>query len=279
MVAKAKQQAVSTWSRSQIGHRSEYSVERLLAFKDFCQRTSTARVIAVCFFTPLPALSVAIAIDCIPMRPPSDGWNNPGFWARLFFTAFFIAVGLSFQVKEVLTGKIISNIGVLVISFGTSSCYLLMMFTIAVTWRFPIPYGFVVSVGPYVVIFSIITAFLIIGPKIMAQSPVLRRQIMLQLLIVATQGVLAIVYPIFGAIFYRLSGAELTAFIMVMPVIKFITKQIIAAAAKHLKEYVGPIVVFSVDVFNVFYVAICMQASTSLVTTILMVASDSFHVV
>lgn len=92
-------------------------------------------------------------------------------------------------------------------------------------------------------------------------------------------GVLAIVYPIFGAIFYRLSGAELTAFIMVMPVIKFITKQIIAAAAKHLKEYVGPIVVFSVDVFNVFYVAICMQASTSLVTTILMVASDSFHVV
>ncbi|KAI9980990.1 hypothetical protein PInf_010340 [Phytophthora infestans] len=52
-----------------------------------------------------------------------------------------------------------------------------------------------------------------------------------------------------------------------MPMIKFVTKQIIADAAKNLHEFVGPIVVFSLDVFNVFYVAICMQAATSTLTT------------
>lgn len=62
-----------------------------------------------------------------------------------------------------------------------------------------------------------------------------------------------------------------------MPLIKYTTKQIIANAAASLNEYVGPVVVFSVDVFNVFYVAICMQSSKSVLTTLVMVVADGFH--
>ncbi|KAL3657777.1 hypothetical protein V7S43_017349 [Phytophthora oleae] len=56
-------------------------------------------------------------------------------------------------------------------------------------------------------------------------------------------------------------------------------KQIIAKAAKGLHEYIGLIVVFSVDLFSVFYVAICTQTSKSITTTVLIIASDSFHLV
>ncbi|EGZ22221.1 hypothetical protein PHYSODRAFT_440510, partial [Phytophthora sojae] len=38
-------------------------------------------------------------------------------------------------------------------------------------------------------------------------------------------------------------------------------------------------VVFSVDLFNVYYVAICMQTAKSLLTTLIIIAADSFHVV
>ncbi|KAG3201721.1 hypothetical protein PC128_g3713 [Phytophthora cactorum] len=118
-----------------------------------------------------------------------------------------------------------------------------------------------------------------IGPRLLAQSSILRQQIKSQLMIVSTQGVVAVAYPLFSAVFNQLTGIEQTAFVIVMPVIKFVTKQIIADAAESLNENLGPIVVFSVDVFNVFYVAICMQAATSTVTTLLFVGADSFHVI
>ncbi|GMF22039.1 unnamed protein product [Phytophthora fragariaefolia] len=64
-----------------------------------------------------------------------------------------------------------------------------------------------------------------------------------------------------------------------MPLIKFCTKQNIAYAAKSYHEYVGPVVVFSVDLFNVYYVAICMQASKSIITTLIIMGTGTFHVV
>lgn len=61
--------------------------------------------------------------------------------------------------------------------------------------------------------------------------------------------------------------------------IKFLTKQNIANAAKSYHEYVGPVVVFLVELFNVYYVAICMQASKSIVTSLIIMATDTFHVI
>ncbi|KAG6949241.1 hypothetical protein JG688_00014710 [Phytophthora aleatoria] len=58
-----------------MGHRSQYSIERLLSFRDYHQRTSIARVICVCVLTPIPALLTAFSLDCILLKPPSDGWQ------------------------------------------------------------------------------------------------------------------------------------------------------------------------------------------------------------
>ncbi|KAL4158539.1 hypothetical protein PRNP1_004315 [Phytophthora ramorum] len=65
---------------------------------------------------------------------------------------------------------------------------------------------------------------------------------------------------------------------MVLPTIKFALKQATAYASTHLQERVGCLIVFNVDVFNVLYVAMCMQTAQSVLTTALLVTSDAFHV-
>ncbi|GMF41236.1 unnamed protein product [Phytophthora fragariaefolia] len=98
------------------------------------------------------------------------------------------------------------------------------------------------------------------------------------MLVIAAQGMLAIAYPTFGAIFNQLSGHEQTAFVFVLPIIKFCIKQFIAKASAHLQEYVGPTVVFSVDVCNVLYMAISVQTAVSPITTTLVIVLDAFFV-
>ncbi|KAE9303756.1 hypothetical protein PF008_g22140 [Phytophthora fragariae] len=266
-----------SWYRSQVGHCSQYSVERMLAFRDYCQRTSITRVVAVCLLTPIPALLAASLIDCIPLRPPGEGWRaNKGLWVRLLLEAFAVAMGLISQVRGVIVTGTISNAGAVVISAGTSVCYVTIAIVVAAYWEFPVPFGFVISVAPVVSFFCLWTV-LVVGPRTLYTTPLLRHQIKSQLIIVATQGLVGVLYPIFSTVFIRLSGVRQAAFVLVMPLIKYTTKQIIANAASSLHEYVGPVVVFSVDVFNVFYVAICMKSSQSLLTTLVMVAADGFH--
>eukprot|EP00644_Phytophthora_capsici_P018082 jgi/Phyca11/113887/e_gw1.25.324.1 len=269
----------AVWHRSQIGHRSEYSVERLLSFRDYYLGTSVPRVVAICLLAPVPALLTALAIDCIPLKPPSEGWKaNYAVWIRLFLAMFIEGVGVFYQIRAVIDPGTISIYGGVKIAITTAGFSVLTMVIFAVLWKFPTPFGYVLVIGPYVMYFSISTA-LVVGRQKLIQSPRLRQQFKAQFIIVASQGVVGMCYPAFSAVFNRLSGTQQTLFIFVMPMIKFFTKQNIANAAKSYHEYIGPVVVFSVDLFNVFYVAICMQASKSAMTTLIIMISDSFHVI
>ncbi|KAG6610055.1 uncharacterized protein IUM83_01008 [Phytophthora cinnamomi] len=118
---------------------------------------------------------------------------------------------------------------------------------LAAAWKFPTPFGYVLVVSPFVMFFSLFTIF-VVGSRELIQSPALRKQFKDQFIIIVSQGVVA-----------------------------FCTKQNIANAAKSYHEYVGPVVVFSVDLFNVYYVAICMQTSKSIVTTLIIMTTDTFH--
>ncbi|KAF4027950.1 hypothetical protein GN244_ATG20409 [Phytophthora infestans] len=266
------------WHRSQIGHRSEYSVERLLAFRDYYKRASFSRVVAVCILTPIPAISVTLLIDCTPLKDPSEGWHaNYAFWFRWFLALVAVSVGVTLQVREAILPGVISNTGAAIIALGTSLVDVSMTLAVAVLWQFPIPFGYILMVGPYLLIVLSFT-LLVVGRQRLTESPILCQQIKAQATIIFAQGAVAMAYPVFTAVFYQLSGPQQTVFIIVIPIFKQVTKVIIANAAGGLHEYVGPIVVFSVDVFNVFYVAICMQISKTMLTTLLIIASDGFHV-
>lgn len=123
------------------------------------------------------------------------------------------------------------------------------------------------------------TDHLLHWPRAVATSPLLHSQLKAIAFISFTQGIVAVLYPLFTAIFNRLSGIQQTAFVFTMPLIKFTAKAIIAKAAEGFHCYMGMMVVFSVDLFNVLYIAICMQSSTSVITTVVMVGLDCFHVI
>ncbi|EGZ22774.1 hypothetical protein PHYSODRAFT_490272, partial [Phytophthora sojae] len=277
LILRVKRKIETAWNRCQIGHRSSYSVERLLAFRDYCERTSIAHAVAICVFTPIPALVVALLIDCIPLRRPSDGWQaNYGLWIRQLLAMFCESVGVVYQMREVMDAGAISNAGAVKVGLGTAISSVLVTIVVAALWKFPIPFGYVLLLNVYILLFATCMV-LVVGPRVLMRSSALQQQIKSQLFIIANQGIVAVFYPIFSAIFTRLSGIQQTAFVLVMPMIKFFTKQNIANAAENCHEYVGPIVVFSVDLFNIYYVAICMQTSKSVGTTLIIMAADSFH--
>ncbi|KAF1793090.1 hypothetical protein GQ600_12984 [Phytophthora cactorum] len=186
-------------------------------------------------------------------------------------------LGVSLQVRAVIIPGTISTIGAVIIALGTPISSVLATVMVAAMWKFPIPYGYVIMLNLYV-LFFVMYMFLVIGPRVLASSPMLREQIKSELFIMANQSGVAVSYPIFSAVFNHLSGVQLTLFIFVMPLIKFITKQNTANSATSFYEYVGPILVFSVDLFNVYYVAICMQASKSMSTTLILMGIDSIHI-
>ncbi|KAG1695871.1 hypothetical protein DVH05_019225 [Phytophthora capsici] len=148
---------------------------------------------------------------------------------------------------------------------------------LAATWKFPVPFGMVLMVCPFVsVIMNQI--LLSIDPKELRTNKKLQKQLIGHFIGTSAQSLLVIAYPTFNAVFLRLSGVEQAAFMIVLPVIKFITKQTIAKVATHLQDFIGVVIVFSVDVFNVLYVAICMQTARSSLTTVLIMSSDILHI-
>eukprot|EP00644_Phytophthora_capsici_P015669 jgi/Phyca11/121412/e_gw1.44.291.1 len=180
----------NVWYHSQIGHRSEYSVERLLAFRDYYHRTSIAHAVAVCILTPIPALLVTLLIDCIPLRPPSNGWRaNYALWIRLGLDALVVAFGHASRVGEMIVAGTVSTGRGIWIAIGTSLCCVALSIGVAAAWKFPIPFGYVLLHGPYLLIFCIIT-ILAIGPRLLIKAPLLREQLKSYLLIVFAEGLM-----------------------------------------------------------------------------------------
>lgn len=268
------------WNSIQVGHRGRYSAERLLAFQEYYQRTSPGRAFMVCFLAVLPPFVVAILAEFIPLRPPHEGWKaNYMYWISLFVSSLPISTGGVYQVREIIEPGTISMTGVVVTAVRSCTVNVVLTMILAVLWEFPVPFGYVMTVvGPFIGSYMILF-LLSVGPRVLASSPMLHRQIFTQMLVIAAQGTLAIAYPTFGAIFNQLSIIGQTVFIFVLPMIKFSIKQFIANTSAHLHEYVGPTVVLSVDVCNVLYVAICVQTAVSPLTSGLQIASDAFFVV
>ncbi|KAG3239156.1 hypothetical protein PI124_g15905 [Phytophthora idaei] len=236
------------------------------------------RVFLVCTMSLVPSFIMAILVECIPLKPPDEGWKaNYAFWIRLYVSSLPTAFGAVFQVKETIEPGVISKAGILVTGIGSCTCYVALTMLIAVLWKFPIPFGYVLTVAPFV-FFYMVFFLLSIGPRVLRKSPALRHKLFSQMTVITAQGVLAIAYPTFSAIFNQLSATQQSIFIFVLPLIKFSVKQVIAKASAHLKECVGLIVVFSVDVCNVLYVVVCMQTAISPETTTVMITSDAFFV-
>jgi hypothetical protein len=270
--------AVESWHHLQIGYREHYSVERLLAFRDYCERTSHTRAFAVCALTPVPAAAVLLLIECIPLRRSDEGWAaNWTMFVRILVTATFVAGGIVFLAQTIIDEGKVATAQAIRIAVFAAVCYTGLGVLLAATWTYPIPFGAVILVCPFVAL--IMTLFLAsIDRHALKTNKKLRKQVLGHFLGASAQSLLVVAYPTFSALFRRFSGVEQTIFMVALPVIKFITKQVLYVVSAHLRELTGVMLVFSVDVFHVLYMAICIQTARSSVTTLVIVIFDVLQI-
>ncbi|KAJ8561911.1 hypothetical protein ON010_g7769 [Phytophthora cinnamomi] len=126
----------------------------------------------------------------------------------------------TWQVQEQILPGTISIGGAIVIALGTAATDISVAMFVVATWSFPIPFGYIIMVGPYMAL-------------------VLRQQLKAQAVILFAKGAVPMAYPVFTATFYHLSGIQQTVFVVVLPLFKKITKVIIAIAAEGHHEFVG----------------------------------------
>jgi hypothetical protein len=197
---------------------------------------------------------------------------------RVLVTAVFVGGGIVFLAKAILSEGKISTARAIWITIASAVFYTALGILLAATWKYPIPFGMVLMVFPFVTV--IMTLLLTsIDPRELKTNKRLQKQVVGHMLGSSAQSLLVMAYPIFNAVFLQLSGVQQAIFMLVLPLIKFSTKQVIAGVATHLQDFIGVVIVFTVDVFNVLYVAICMQTGRSSLTTVLIVSSDVVHIV
>lgn len=192
---------------------------------------------------------------------------------RFIMVASCICIGVNVQINQLVPTLALS---VLEIAFSTSStvlCYTASMVLIAIYWAYPIPFGTVVGTQPFF-FFMCLSFVLTVGKKRFQTIPDLAGKLKKQLIIIFAQSILAMVYPIFSALYYLLPPSYKVFFVLVLPCIRFAMKHVVVWFSSDLEDYQPGIVVFSVGVFNALYTSKCMQNSGSKATYVVIIVFD-----
>lgn len=269
------QNGVKAVHKLHLSHRGMYSIERLKAYDEFCHRTSFPRVLGICVALPLPALAVAIGMECIPLQNPKDGWRaNHGALIRSALVYFLACFGLCLQIRQLIPQLEMSVVRISLVSIGTCVFSLAFQVLVSEVWIYPVPYMYAWGTFPDTVV--IVVLFLIaIGKSQFREKPTLPRELWQQFMILSTQTVLCVVYPAYNAVYLRLSPWEKTMFVLFLPVIKFVLQNAVAWSTKHIVEYMPGVTVLSLEVFNALYLAKCMQSQGSMATFAVIMSFDA----
>ncbi|KAG2793800.1 hypothetical protein PC112_g23288, partial [Phytophthora cactorum] len=272
-------QLEENWNRIQVGRQGSYSVERLMSLEQYCNTTSWTRVILVCVLTPIPALLVAVLLECLPLRPPSEGWAaNWVFWLRLSLTHAMLSFGGSVLLTTFVPDlsftfwkQIIVTLGVVVGLVGT--CILaahIIGFPVPLMMQFgAIPGG----------IFTPIMLRLVLGSGVFASgSPVkihLKRYHRYFLAFMTLIGI----YPLFKVLYDFIPVGYRGGVVLVLPIWRFAAKHFIVHATRDLEDIVPESVAFLVDFFSSLFVSVCMSSSGPFYLSFLFIASDLVQIV
>lgn len=267
---------IASWNVLQVSHRGKYSIERMLALEEYVRSTSTARALLVFIGTPLPSLAVALLTDCIPLGNPSDGWQaNPGAWWRAAILTVVLAIMFGYEAREQIPGCPLTKRQLVTLTVWVTALYMPIAIGIAAVWVFPIPFMLLVVSVPYLVICLGCIGCLIGArglQRIEEQTPgAIKRHLDL----IQAQNVLIAVYPAFQALFNaaRARSYELPV-LLLMPWLKISLKHMIARCAGHLEDLMPVLVVGTVEAFNAFYLATCIQRISSASTASIVFAVD-----
>lgn len=264
------------WDQLLFTQRGSYSVERLFAFNDYSSHMPIWRAFAVCFLFSIPPLVVSVGLELIPLQNPHEGARaNYGAWVRQSLMAFICSTAAIVQMNQLVPQLALSATRILVTSFATAGCYILVMFTVADYWIYPIPFSLVLGTVPCAV-FLVFFFLAAVGFRRFGSDAILRQQLFKQFGAIIAAALLSIVYPVFSAIYYHVPVNYKPFFVLLLPALKFFMQQFFAWIARDLVDHQPGIVVFLVKVFNSLYSAKSMQTAggSAYITTFVIVAFD-----
>lgn len=264
---------VRTYEKTQVELHGQYSVARLRDFDAYCSKTSNLRVFWVLASMPLPCLAVITLIEMLPMQAPSKGLgHNALFFLRSAIVAFTITATILEQCRRFVPtfNMRISTLIVmaLITTCATAGCEVGLAYLIA----FPLPFTIIMSVparfGTIGVLFAVLYG------RILLRDRAARQQLLVCTLGLTAQVSLIIIYPLYNFAFQNLSSTGQTAFTLLLPLIKVLSKNWIAHEYRSMEDVKPEMVIFNSEIFHALYVSVCMQNSRSGYTTVLIMAMD-----
>lgn len=260
------QKAVQLWDAGQVSHHGTYSLARFASFHEYSQKSTWYRVVIVLILTTLPSLIMMAIIDSVPLQDPSEGWKaNWVFWVRCALALFALTFASVLQFHVTAPAAVLSVKKCVLIAVVVSVGYPISAMGVASFWGFPIPFQMITCV-PIWDFWLIASMVFVLGRENLASNTELRHQTKRYLDILQAQAPLLLVYPGYSAVFMRLSRSHQTAFIFVLPIVKFLLKNVLAKASAGLGDFI-PTIVISIDLFNAIYQLKSMQSAGSIYTS------------
>ncbi|KAG2920679.1 hypothetical protein PC116_g7431 [Phytophthora cactorum] len=224
------------WERLQVSHCGQYSVERMLALDEYCQRVSIIRVLAVCLFFPFGPLIVIVLTECMPLESVDKGaLANYVFWIRHAIMGTILVFCAMIQAKVWIPEVPLSVKQVLMVAIGSSVLYTALNILVAELWVFPIPF-LVVAGAPVLISIWAIASRLVLGPHPVegVQDGSFRGRRVL--LLTAVHASLLAIYPAYQAVFLEVDGFLELAMFALLPVINLSLKNLQTALGSHLED-------------------------------------------
>ncbi|KAL3667560.1 hypothetical protein V7S43_007114 [Phytophthora oleae] len=265
-----------TWQRMQVSYYGgKYSIHRVLAFEEYVNNTSFFRVAMVCTWTPLPMVALVFGQESIPLQELDEGWSvNYGLWIRAV-----ILIGI------VTYGVVVQGI-YLIDDFTVTTCQMFLLVTsvpIAVAGFSMVMAAFLVFPIPFYAILMIPEFFLalflalrvVVGSQAIQQMIDHSDQVAQCLRFICAQTSTLVIFPSYEMLFRAAEGTQYQLLvILLLPLIKLATKNIILHFAKSLEDMIPVEVIFTADFFNAVYVATCMQSATSVAAVTAITITD-----
>ncbi|KUF93191.1 hypothetical protein AM588_10009594 [Phytophthora nicotianae] len=266
----------NAWLAIQITHYGgKYSIERMLALEEYTRKTTLFRVLCVVTGTPLPTLALVLCQESIPLQDPAERWSvNYGFWIRMMVLGFGEGCATSIQLRHLLDDMTLSFKQTVLLGISVAVGYTATAMMVASYWTFPIPFvNFILSI--VLIVAFVVVVRLILGKQrfqyILSQRKKLRQCVNFLLV----QMIMVSIYPAYQFLFDSVLHTRYEIpVLMLLPILKLVLRNIFTFAIYHMEDIIPEQVILTVDFFDAFYLAICMQTSSSITTVIVIMIVD-----
>lgn len=138
---RVSRRLVEVWNDIQIESQSTYFIERLESLDYYRKTTSFRRAVAICVFSPIPASTIAVLLECLPLQSPSEGWRaNWDFWLRLFVIHLVLGFVVNSQMICLIPDLQFTMVKRVAIAVGLSIAFLGACLLASVKIGFPVPF-------------------------------------------------------------------------------------------------------------------------------------------